>query len=92
MSRLPNLSARDVAKRLHKLCFKEERQKGSHLTLGRSTGEKVTLPVHGDRELSRGVVKQVINLLEDRFNYTRPEAMEFLRTRSPLKVDCPLTY
>lgn len=42
--------------------------------------------------MSRGVVKQVINLLEDRFNYTRPEAMEFLRTRSPLKVDCPLTH
>jgi len=89
---LPNLSARDVAKRLHKLCFKKERQKGSRLTLGRSTGEKVTLPVHCDRELSRGVMKQVINLLEDRFNYTRPEAIEFLRTGRPLKIDCPLTY
>lgn len=89
---MPNLSARDVAKRLHKLCFKKERQKGSRLTLGRSTGEKVTLPVHCDRELSRGVMKQVINLLEDRFNYTRPEAIEFLRTGRPLKIDCPLTY
>ncbi|MEM2233632.1 MAG: type II toxin-antitoxin system HicA family toxin [Nitrososphaerota archaeon] len=87
---MPRLSAREVAKRLHKLCFKKERQKGSHLTLGRSTGEKVTVPVHGDRELSRGVVKQIINLLEDRFNYTRSEAIEFLRTGIPSKVDCPL--
>jgi len=40
--------------------------------------------------LSRGVVKQIINLLEDRFNYTRSEAIEFLRTGIPSKVDCPL--
>lgn len=90
MTRLPRLSAREVARNLYRLCFKKERQKGSHLRLSRSTGEKVTLPVHGDQELSPGVIKQVIGLLEDRFNYTRSEAVEFLRTGRPVKVVCPL--
>lgn len=90
MTKLPLLSAREVISRLRRLCFKEERQSGSHLILKRVTGETVVIPVHGDRELRKNVMLRIINVLEDRFGYSRKEAIEFLRTGKPEKVNCPI--
>ncbi len=90
MTKLPLLSAREVVNRLRRLCFKEERMRGSHLSLKRARGEVVTVPVHADRELSRGVMKVIVNVLEDKLGYSRKEAVEFLKTGKPEKVSCPL--
>jgi hypothetical protein len=48
----------------------------------------LTIPNHP--ELSRGILKQIVSTLEDRFGYSREEAIEFLKTGKPEKVSCPI--
>jgi hypothetical protein len=48
----------------------------------------LTIPYHP--ELSRGILKQIVSMLEDRFGYSREEAIEFLKTGKPEKVGCPI--
>jgi hypothetical protein len=48
----------------------------------------LTIPYHP--ELSRGILKQIVSTLEDRFEYSREEAIEFLKTGKPEKVSCPI--
>jgi predicted RNA binding protein YcfA (HicA-like mRNA interferase family) len=88
LTELPVLSAREVVSRLRRLCFKEVRQSGSHIILERASGEALTIPYHP--ELSRGILKQIVSTLEDRFEYSREEAIEFLKTGKPEKVSCPI--
>ena len=88
MTKLPILSAREVVSRLRRLCFKEVRQSGSHIILERAGGQTLTIPYHS--ELSRGILKQIVSMLEDRFGYSREEAIEFLKTGKPEKVSCPI--
>jgi predicted RNA binding protein YcfA (HicA-like mRNA interferase family) len=88
LTKLPVLSARKVVSRLRRLCFKEVRQSGSHIILERASGEVLTIPYHS--ELSRGILKQIVSTLEDRFEYSREEAIEFLKTGKPEKVSCPI--
>jgi hypothetical protein len=54
----------------------------------RASGEVSTIPYHV--ELSRGILKQIVSTLEDRFGYSREEAIEFLKTGKPEKVSCPI--
>jgi len=88
LTKLPVLSAREVVSRLRRLCFKEVRQSGSHIRLERASGEALTIPYHP--ELSRGILKEIVSTLEDRFEYSREEAIEFLKTGKPEKVSCPI--
>jgi predicted RNA binding protein YcfA (HicA-like mRNA interferase family) len=88
LTKLPVLSAREVVSRLRRLCFKEVRQSGSHIRLERASGEALKIPNHP--ELSRGILKQIVSTLEDRFGYSREEAIEFLKTGKPEKVSCPI--
>jgi predicted RNA binding protein YcfA (HicA-like mRNA interferase family) len=88
LTKLPVLLAREVVSRLRRLCFKEVRQSGSHIRLERASGEALTIPYHP--ELSRGILKQIVSTLEDRFEYSREEAIEFLKTGKPEKVSCPI--
>jgi len=88
LTKLPVLSAREVVSRLRRLCFKEVRQSGSHIILERASGEVLTILNHP--ELSRGILKQIVSTLEDRFGYSREEAIEFLETGKPEKVSCPI--
>jgi predicted RNA binding protein YcfA (HicA-like mRNA interferase family) len=88
LTKLPVLSAREVVSRLRRLCFKEVRQSGSHIILERASGEVLTIPYHP--ELSRKVMKEIVSTLEDRFGYSREEAIEFLKTGKPEKVSCPI--
>ena len=88
MTKLPVLSAREVVSRLRRLCFKVVRQTGSHIILERASGEVLTIPYHP--ELSRGILKQIVSTLEDRYGYSREEAIEFLKTGKAEKVSCPI--
>ena len=88
MTKLPVLPAREVVSRLRRLCFKVVRQTGSHIILERASGEVLTIPYHP--ELSRKVMKEIVSTLEDRFGYSREEAIEFLKTGKPEKVSCPI--
>jgi predicted RNA binding protein YcfA (HicA-like mRNA interferase family) len=88
LTKLPVLSAREVVSRLRRLCFKVVRQSGSHIILERASGEVLTIHYHP--ELSRKVMKEIVSMLEDRFGYSREEAIEFLKTGKPEKVSCPI--
>jgi len=88
LTKLPVLPAREVVSRLRRLCFKVVRQTGSHIILERASGEVLTIPYHP--ELSRKVMKEIVSTLEDRFGYSREEAIEFLKTGKPEKVSCPI--
>jgi predicted RNA binding protein YcfA (HicA-like mRNA interferase family) len=63
MSRMPQVSARELVRFLKAQGFTEDRQSGSHLTLwhaGRSVS--VTIPVHTDCDLGRGLA---VGILKD---------------------------
>ncbi|RLG39547.1 MAG: hypothetical protein DRN78_06580 [Thermoproteota archaeon] len=81
------LSGIQVASNFKKICFKEVRQRGSHLILRRRAGEQVTIPLH--EHLKIGLVKELVDLLEG-FGYTRKEAISFMKRGKPKKLECPL--
>ncbi|MEN3048043.1 MAG: type II toxin-antitoxin system HicA family toxin [Candidatus Caldarchaeales archaeon] len=88
LSKLPrDLPGKKVISYLNKICFKEQRTRGSHCLLRR--GEKaVTVPLHD--ELSVGIVKQLVSLLED-LGYSKREAIGFLKVGRPVKASCSLS-
>ncbi|MEO8541381.1 MAG: type II toxin-antitoxin system HicA family toxin [bacterium] len=55
MSRLPQLSAADLAAFLRARGFIEQRQSGSHLRFRHVDGRAVTVPMHRGRDLGRGL-------------------------------------
>jgi len=70
MSRLPTLTAKQVAKALQKAGFVAHHQRGSHLFLHHpTTGRNTIVPMHGG-DLHRGLLKEIIKqagLTEDEF-------------------------
>lgn len=56
MSRMPQVTSTEL---LHRQGFRDRMQEGSHLTLvGR--GRRVTIPMHGGRDLGRGIALKVL--------------------------------
>ena len=60
MSRLPQLTASELAKFLRAQGFVEQNQEGSHLRLRHPDGRAVTLPYHGGRDLGRGITVRIL--------------------------------
>ncbi len=60
MQKLPPMKARDVLKFLEWLGFKPVRMKGSHVRLKSGDGRATTIPVHGNREIPRGLLRKII--------------------------------
>jgi predicted RNA binding protein YcfA (HicA-like mRNA interferase family) len=58
MARLPK--AREVIRVAEKLGFFFARQRGSHAIYRHSDGRRITIPVHGGRELSPAVFRQIL--------------------------------
>ena len=73
MSKLPLIKARELLRFLEKLGFKPVRMKGSHIRLKADDGRVTTIPVHGNREIPRGLLRKIIR--ED----LQMELDEFLR-------------
>lgn len=71
MPQLPK--AREVIRVAHKLGFVFVRQKGSHAIYRHNNGVRITVPVHGGREISPAVFHQI---LED-VKITAQEFWEF---------------
>jgi predicted RNA binding protein YcfA (HicA-like mRNA interferase family) len=60
MTRLPQITARDLVRFLKRQGFVEDRQSGSHLTLWHETRRvTVTIPVHSG-DLGRGLVMRIL--------------------------------
>ena len=60
MSKLPNLSGKDVAKKLEKIDFVFVRQSGSHMILRREKPSKMTVTIPDHKELKRGTLKNIL--------------------------------
>jgi len=58
--RLPQLSAHEVIRLLKRNGFLLERQGGSHAIYRHPDGRRATVPVHGKRDLGRGLLRRIL--------------------------------
>ena len=58
--RLPALTARDLLRILQQHGFSVVRQSGSHAILRHPDGRRTTVPIHGKRDLGRGLLHQIM--------------------------------
>ncbi|MBI4611022.1 MAG: type II toxin-antitoxin system HicA family toxin [Candidatus Rokubacteria bacterium] len=58
--RLPQLSAHEVIRLLERNGFLLERQGGSHAIYRHPDGRRATVPVHGKRDLGRGLLRRIL--------------------------------
>ncbi len=58
---MPQVTAKELVRFLKKNGFKEDRQKGSHLTL-RHPDKKlsITIPIHAGCDIGRGLAKRIL--------------------------------
>jgi predicted RNA binding protein YcfA (HicA-like mRNA interferase family) len=54
------LTARRVIQALEKAGFQVQRQTGSHVRLKHGDGRVVTVPVHGSRDIGRGLLRKIL--------------------------------
>jgi predicted RNA binding protein YcfA (HicA-like mRNA interferase family) len=57
----PAINAKDLIKALKKKGFVFERQTGSHAIYVNSDKIRVTVPIHGKRDLGIGLLRQILN-------------------------------
>jgi predicted RNA binding protein YcfA (HicA-like mRNA interferase family) len=70
MSKLPMVNFKTMDKLLHHLGFAAVRQKGSHVFYRHEDGRTTTLPHHGNRDLARPLMREIlreISLSPDEF-------------------------
>ncbi|MBU0477373.1 type II toxin-antitoxin system HicA family toxin [bacterium] len=58
--RLPSLNARQIIKILRNHGFVLARQSGSHAIFRHSDGRRTTIPVHGKKDIGRGLLRQIM--------------------------------
>ena len=61
MPKLPVVKPRKLIRALKKLGFFEYHQVGSHLQLKHSDGRRITIPIHGGKDINRGTLRGIIN-------------------------------
>ncbi len=64
MSRLPVVNYRTMHTLLLVLGFRIVRRKGSHVRYEHSDGRACTVPNHGRKDLSRGLIRKILRDLE----------------------------
>lgn len=78
MTRLSQLSGRELIRFLRKQGFVEERQTGSHLILRHEARKvSVTIPVHSGVDIGRGLA---VRILKDA-GFSADDTMKFRRAR-----------
>ena len=60
MSKVPLLTAREVAKILERLGFVFKRQKGSHMFFEHPDGRTTVIPNHPSEKIDRGLLNKII--------------------------------
>jgi predicted RNA binding protein YcfA (HicA-like mRNA interferase family) len=58
--RLLLIKARELLKFLEELGFKPVRMKGSHVRLRSEDGRVTTIPIHGNKEIPKGLLRKII--------------------------------
>ncbi len=64
MTRLLPISGRKMCKILERLGFKKVHQVGSHARYIHPDGRKTVVPIHGNEEISIGLVKDILNQIK----------------------------
>jgi predicted RNA binding protein YcfA (HicA-like mRNA interferase family) len=59
-TKLPAINAKKLIKILEEKGFTFSRQSGSHAIYSNTNGIKVTVPVHGKKDLGKGLLKQIM--------------------------------
>lgn len=60
MSRLPLLTAKEMAKILEKIGFSFIRQQGSHMFFEHPDGRTTVIPNHAGEEIDRGLLNKIV--------------------------------
>lgn len=60
MHKLPAISGKDFIKFLEYLGFKIIRIKGSHVRLKSEDGRATTVPLHGNEDIPKGLLRKII--------------------------------
>lgn len=58
--KLPAKTAKDIIRILKKKGFEFDRQSGSHAVFIDQDGKRVTVPIHSNRDLGKGLLKQIM--------------------------------
>lgn len=75
--KLPLLSAKELIAILEKPGFSEARQKGSHKYFKHPDGRATVVPVHGGRDIGRGLLRKIMGEL----GIKREEFLELHRNK-----------
>lgn len=57
---LPGLTARELIAVLKKHGFELDRQSGSHAIFIHKDGRRTTVPIHGKRDIGKGLLRQIL--------------------------------
>jgi predicted RNA binding protein YcfA (HicA-like mRNA interferase family) len=60
MTKLPLLTAKEMARVLKKLGFELLRQEGSHMFFEHPDGRTTVIPNHGGEEIDRGLLNKIV--------------------------------
>ncbi len=60
MAKLPALSGKELIKFLEFIGFKVIRTKGSHVRMKAEDGRITTVPVHGNQDIPKGLLRKII--------------------------------
>ncbi len=60
MTRLLPVTGRKMCRILEKLCFEKVHQVGSHARYVHTDGRKTVVPLHGNEDLSIGLIKEIL--------------------------------
>ena len=60
MPKIPALNGKELIKMLHSMGFSVTRTHGSHVRLLSDDGRVTTVPVHGTREIPKGLLRKII--------------------------------
>jgi predicted RNA binding protein YcfA (HicA-like mRNA interferase family) len=60
MPKLPTLNGKQLVKYLESINFKVIRKKGSHVRLKTEDGKITTVPLHGKKDIPKGLLRKII--------------------------------
>ncbi len=60
MPKLPNVKGQELLQFLKSIGFEHKRTNGSHFRLVSEDGRKTTVPVHGTKDLPKGLLRKII--------------------------------
>ncbi len=64
MSKLPQISGKELCKILEKLRFEKIQGKGSHVRFKHPDGRRTVVPIHGNEKIGRGLLREILKQIK----------------------------